>query len=103
MSCACSNGMASPAEAAEVEISQNNQELDASAGQASSNISAKVELIGETAPPPQMVFALRNAQHRVVARAELSPAREVSFADVVPGNLRSPGRLLLRAPIRWSR
>ena len=33
-----------------------------------------------------MVFALRNAQNRVVARAELSAAREISFADVVPGN-----------------
>jgi hypothetical protein len=75
-----------PSRSSEVEISQDNQELDASAGQAGSSISAKVELIGETAPPPQMVFALRNAQHRVVARAELSAAREVSFADVVPGN-----------------
>ena len=58
-----------PSRSSEVEISQDNQELDASAGQAGSNISAKVEVIGETAPPPQMVFALRNAQHRVVARA----------------------------------
>jgi carboxypeptidase family protein len=75
-----------PSRSSEVEISQNNQELDASAGQAGSTISAKVELIGETAPPLQMVFALRNAQNRVVARAELSAAREISFADVVPGN-----------------
>ena len=74
-----------PSRSTEVEISENNQELDASAGQASSNISAKVELIGEATPPSPMVFALRNAQHRVVARAELSPAREVSFASVVPG------------------
>ena len=75
-----------PSRSSEVEISQDNQELDASAGQAGSNISAKVELIGETAPPPQMVFALRNAQHRVVARAELSATRELSFADVAPGS-----------------
>jgi hypothetical protein len=62
-----------------------------SAGQAVSNISAKVDLIaetaiGETALPPQMIFALRNAQHRVVARGAMSPTREVTFADVVPGN-----------------
>jgi hypothetical protein len=74
-----------PSLSTEVEISENNQELDASVGQASSNISAKVELVGETAPPPQMVFALRNAQHRVVARGAMNPVREVSFADVVPG------------------
>ena len=75
-----------PSQRSEVEISQDNQELDASAGQAVSNISAKVELIGETALPPQMVFALRNAQHRVVARGVVSSTREVTFADVVPGN-----------------
>jgi hypothetical protein len=71
----------------EVEISQDNQELNVSSGQALSNISAKVELIGgEAAMPPRMVFALRNAQHRVDARGVLSPAREVTFADVAPGN-----------------
>jgi len=75
-----------PSRTSEVEISQDNQELDASAGQAVSNISAKVELIGETALPPQMVFALRNAHHRVVARGAVSPTREVTFTDVVPGN-----------------
>ena len=56
-----------PGQSSEVEISQDNQELDASAGQAVSTITAKVEVIGETAPPPQMAFALRNAQQRVVA------------------------------------
>jgi hypothetical protein len=57
-----------PSRISEVEISQDNQELDASSGQAVSNISAKVELIGETAigetgTPPQMFFrsATRNA------------------------------------------
>ena len=75
-----------PSRSSQVEISQDNQELDTSAGQASSNISAQIELIGETAPPPQMVFALRNAQHRVVARGAMSPTREVTFEDVVPGN-----------------
>jgi protocatechuate 3,4-dioxygenase beta subunit len=75
-----------PGQSSEVEISQDNQELDASAGQVASNISAKIELIGETALPPQMTFALRNAQHRVVAWGETNSTREVTFADVVPGN-----------------
>jgi Carboxypeptidase regulatory-like domain len=70
----------------EVEITQDNQELDTSAGQALSNISAKVEVIGETAFPPQLSFALRNAHHRIVAWGEVNPAREVTFANVVPGN-----------------
>jgi hypothetical protein len=75
-----------PGQSSEVEISQDNQELDASAGQAVSSISAKIELIGETALPPQMTFGLRNAQHRVVAWGEMNSTREVTFADVVPGN-----------------
>jgi hypothetical protein len=75
-----------PSQSSEVEISQDDQELDVSAGQAVSTITAKVELIGETAPPPQMAFALRNAQQRVVAWGPMNPAREVTFADVVPGN-----------------
>jgi hypothetical protein len=74
-----------PSRSTEVEINENNQELDASVGQASGNISAKVEVIGETAPLPQLIFALRNAQHHPVARGVMSPAREVSFADIVPG------------------
>jgi hypothetical protein len=61
-----------PSRSSEVEISQDNQEIDASAGQAGSSISAKV--------------GLRNAQNRVVARAELGAAREISFTDVAPGN-----------------
>lgn len=75
-----------PRQSSEVEISQDNQELDASAGQAVSTITAKVELTGETSLPPQMAFALRSAQHRVVAWGAMSPAREVTFADVTPGN-----------------
>ncbi len=75
-----------PFQSSDVEISQDNQELDASAGQAVSSITAKVELMGETAPPPQMAFALRKAGHRVVAWAAMDPTREVTFADVAPGN-----------------
>jgi hypothetical protein len=75
-----------PSQSSEVEISQDNQELDGSAGQAVSTIAAKVEVIGETAPPPQMVVALRNAQHRVVAWGPMTPTREVTFADLVPGS-----------------
>ena len=33
-----------------------------------------------------MVFALRNAQRRVVAWGPMNPAHEVTFADVAPGN-----------------
>jgi protocatechuate 3,4-dioxygenase beta subunit len=75
-----------PGQSIEVEISQDYQELDASAGQAVSSISAKIELIGETALPPQMTFGLRNAQHRVVAWGEMNSTREVTFADLAPGN-----------------
>ena len=75
-----------PSQSSEIEIGEDDQELDASAGQAASNISAKVELVGETALPPQMAVALRNAQHRVVAWGSVSSTREVTFAEVAPGN-----------------
>ena len=75
-----------PGQSSEVEITQDNQELDTSTGQAVSSISAKIEVIGETAFPPQLSFALRNAQHRIVAWGEMNPAHEVTFAGVVPGN-----------------
>ncbi len=75
-----------PGQSSEVEITQDNQELDTSTGQAVSSISAKIEVIGETAFPPQLSFALRNAQHRIVAWGEMNPAHEVTFTGVVPGN-----------------
>ncbi len=75
-----------PGKSSEVEITQDNQELDTSAGQSVSSISAKVEVIGETAFPPQMAFGLRDAQRRIVARGEANPSHEVTFTDVVPGN-----------------
>jgi protocatechuate 3,4-dioxygenase beta subunit len=75
-----------PSQSSEIEIREDDQELDASAGQAASTISAKVGLVGETALPPQMAVALRNAQHRVVAWRAVSSTREVTFAEVVPGN-----------------
>ena len=75
-----------PGQSSEVEITQDNQELDTSTAQAVSSISAKIEVIGETAFPRQLSFALRNAQHRIVAWGEMNPAHEVTFAGVVPGN-----------------
>jgi hypothetical protein len=75
-----------PGKNSEFEITQDNQELDTSAGQAVSNISAKVEVIGEIALPPQMACGLRNPQRRIVAWAEVNSSHEVKFADVVPGN-----------------
>jgi hypothetical protein len=75
-----------PSQSSEIEIGEDDQELAASAGQAASNISAKVELVGETALPLQMAVALRNAQHRVVAWGSVSSTREVTFAEVAPGN-----------------
>jgi hypothetical protein len=75
-----------PSQSSEIEIGEDDQELDASAGQAASNISAKVVLVGETALPLQMAVALRNAQHRVVAWGSVSSTREVTFAEVAPGN-----------------
>jgi len=75
-----------PGQSSEVEITQDNQELDTSTAQAVSSISAKIEVIGETAFPWQLSFALRNAQHRIVAWGEMNPAHEVTFAGVVPGN-----------------
>ena len=78
-----SNG---PGQNSEVEISQDNQELDLSSGQAVGRVSTKVEILGETAAPKQMMFALRNSQHRIVDSETMSSTGEVTFADLAPGN-----------------
>ncbi len=57
-----------PIQSSEVEISQDNQELDASAGQAVSTITAKVEVIGETAA--SAANGIRTSQ-RAAARRRL--------------------------------
>ncbi|MGA9800758.1 MAG: carboxypeptidase-like regulatory domain-containing protein [Terriglobales bacterium] len=74
-----------PSQSIEVDISEEDQELDISAGQAASNISGKIELVGDTAFPPQMEFGLRNAQHRVVAWGAVTSNHEIAFADIAPG------------------
>jgi hypothetical protein len=74
-----------PSHVSEVEINQENQELDTSSGQAASNISGKVEPVGETVLPARTVFLLRNAQHRPADTGEMTPNRELTFVDVAPG------------------
>jgi hypothetical protein len=75
-----------PSQFAEIDISQDNQEVDLSSGQAVSNVNAKIELIGETALPPRIGIGLRNVQHRDAAwEFMVESKREVTFADVVPG------------------
>jgi hypothetical protein len=74
-----------PSHVSEIDINEENQEVDISSGQAASNISGKVEPVGETVLPARTVFILRNAQHRSAAGGEMTSNRELTFADVAPG------------------
>ena len=73
------------AEAMQVDISEDKQEIEASSAQANSTLSAKVELSGETTFPPRAEIALRVPQGRVIAAQAVDANREVTFSNVLPG------------------
>jgi len=73
------------AQISEVDISQDHQELDNSSGEAMSNITASVHLLGGVSFPDQLFLVLRDGRGRGVAFRRVSAQGEVEFSDVVPG------------------
>ncbi len=69
----------------EVDISQDRQEVDASSGEALSNVNATVHILGEDAVPRELFLALREKQ-RVVAYGRVNSTGEVEFKNVAAGN-----------------
>jgi protocatechuate 3,4-dioxygenase beta subunit len=73
------------AEANEVDITTNGQELDMSTAQRASTVKATIQVLGEATLPPQIEVALRNSKMRIVAWQEMDAKGEVQFQDLAPG------------------
>jgi protocatechuate 3,4-dioxygenase beta subunit len=73
------------AEANEVDITTNGQELDMSTAQRASTVKATIQVLGEPTLPPQIEVALRNGKMRIVAWQEMDAKGEVAFQDLAPG------------------
>ena len=73
------------AEANEVDITTNGQELDMSTAQRASTVKATIQVLGEATLPPQIEVALRNSKMRIVAWQEMDAKGEVAFQDLAPG------------------
>jgi protocatechuate 3,4-dioxygenase beta subunit len=73
------------AEANEVDITTNGQELDMSTAQRASTVKATIQVLGEATLPPQIEVALRNSKMRIVAWQEMDAKGEVEFQDLAPG------------------
>ena len=73
------------AEANEVDITTNGQELDMSTAQRASTVKATIQILGEETLPPQIEVALRNRTMRIVAWQEMDTKGEVVFQDLAPG------------------
>jgi protocatechuate 3,4-dioxygenase beta subunit len=72
-------------EANEVDLTSDGQELSVPAAEASANVKATVQALGEAKLPPQIEIALRNSKMRVVAWRETNEKGEVEFNDLAPG------------------
>lgn len=71
---------------AEVDLTTDGQELDATGGQSAASIKASVHLLGEEPIPSQLFVGLRNSQMRVVAWQEVNAKGEVEFQNIAPGS-----------------
>lgn len=69
----------------EVDISQNNQEVDTSSGEAGSSVNVSVHVQGEDAIPKELFLGLRDEQRRGSNFQQVSSQGEVAFGNVAPG------------------
>jgi hypothetical protein len=69
----------------EVDLSQDRQEVDASSGEALSNIVGTVHMVGDEALPKDVFMVLREKQH-VVAYGRVNSTGVVEFKNVAAGN-----------------
>jgi Carboxypeptidase regulatory-like domain len=78
-------GAAQNSRISDVDILQDRQEIDASSGEALSNITASVHVLGEETVPRELFVILREAQRRGGVFGEMSNNGEVQFQNVSPG------------------
>jgi hypothetical protein len=69
----------------EVDLSQDHQELDASAGEGLSNITASVHLPQDAPLPDQLFLGLRDRRGRGIGFQQVGPQGEVQLSEVPPG------------------
>ena len=72
-------------QSAEVELSENGQELQIPTSEPPASIKASVHVVGASQLPQQLMLVLRNAKQRPVAFQQVNPQGEVEFLDVAPG------------------
>jgi hypothetical protein len=72
-------------QASEVDLVRDGQELDASRGEPLGSLKLTVKLPGDQAVPKQLVIALQDSRHRLVAFKQADPSGLFSFEDLVPG------------------
>lgn len=69
----------------EVDLTQNGQQLDPSAGEPVSSLRFHVQVVGDRQVPQQLAMALRNSEHRVVVASQVDAKGESNFVHVPPG------------------
>lgn len=69
----------------EVDLSQDGQEITASAGETGGSAKFAVQVAGEVKVPQGLVLALRTPEHRVVRAATVSTQGECEILEVPPG------------------
>jgi len=89
-------GQPLPAGEMDVELNQNSENLDVSAGTPGSSLKASIQVVGESTLPQNFTIALRNSKMHVVGAQEVNSKGEVDFGDIAPGRYEvlavSPGK-----------
>ena len=78
-------GSQSTGSVAEVDLSQNGQELNPDSGEPVSSVKFSVRIQGETRLPQQLMLALRDGEHKVVRSAQVDAQGEAEMDDIPPG------------------
>jgi hypothetical protein len=69
----------------EVDLTQNGQQLDPSAGEPVSSMKFQVQVVGEHQVPQQLALLLRNGDRRVVVASQVDAKGECTFVHFPPG------------------
>jgi hypothetical protein len=70
---------------ADLDLTQDRQEINSSGAEVSSRVRASVRLLGENIKPGEVFIVLRDAKHRLTTGGEMTGKGEVDFGEVAPG------------------
>jgi hypothetical protein len=68
-----------------VDLTKDGEEIDASKGEALSTVKVSVQVLGETAAPPQLTVGLRGAQKMFAGAQQVNAKGEAEFQQIAPG------------------